>query len=754
MWGRVGMGLSLAGWAAFPAVSIAQEVDQGAEALPEIVVTTPSPVAKPRPKRPKPTPSSPEPTSSQAKPKSNAPPVPAPSPPPVATQAPPPPQEENVAGGGGELAGPVIIAEDAFAPVTIATPRDVLARQGATLADTLMGKPGISGSTFAPGANRPVIRGLDNYRVRVQEGGIGTHDASALSEDHAVPVDPFAADRIEVVRGPAILRYGSQAIGGVVAIENERIPTFIPDGGFSGEVKGGLSSVDNGNDGAMSVTAGGDALVVHADGFRRQLDDYDTPRGRQLNSFVESEGGAAGASHVWDKGFIGLAYAHYESLYGIPGEEAAEESPRIDLNQDKILARGEWRVQGLGVEALRFWFGTSSYIHEELAFHEPDEPEREVGSRFTNSEKEARAELQHQTVATPLGDLTGAIGVQWGHRRIEGLSLEGDSLLEPATTDMIAGFWFEELEVAANLRLQFAARIEHNEVDGDGITDPLGASPAVERFSRSFMPISGSLGLLYEFSAGVVGRATGQYVERAADAAELFSKGVHEATGTFEIGNPLLATEKATAFELGLKRATGAFRFDTSLFYTRYDGFIFKELTGVTCGETLGSCGVEDELDQLVFGQRDARFYGLELAGILDVARIGRGTFGIDGQYDFVDAEFSTGENIQRIPPHRLGGGLFYQDPGWFARIGVLHAFDQNEIGDNETPTDGYTLVSAEISHTLRFNESGAGPARMIVGLRGDNLLDEEVRNHASFKKDEVLQPGASVRLFGSVKLN
>ncbi len=175
------------------------------------------------------------------------------------------------------LPGNLIVVDDAFVPVTVVTERDILADSGANIADALDTKPGIIGSTFAPGANRPIIRGLDTYRVRVQENGIGSQDVSALSEDHAVPIDPFLATQVEVIRGPATLRYGSQAIGGVVAVETNRIPTVVPKGGFAGQMKGDLTSVDEGRNGAFQATAGARGMVVYGDGFRRRTDDYDTP---------------------------------------------------------------------------------------------------------------------------------------------------------------------------------------------------------------------------------------------------------------------------------------------------------------------------------------------------------------------------------------------------------------------------------------------------------------------------------------------
>ena len=178
--------------------------------------------------------------------------------------------------------------------------------------------------------------------------------------------------------------------------------------------------------------------------------------------------------------------------------------------------------------------------------------------------------------------------------------------------------------------------------------------------------------------------------------------------------------------------------------------------TGVGCGVTLASCGApgEDELKQLVFGQRDATFYGAELASQYDVAHVWTGLWEIDGQYDFVRAEFDNGENVPRIPPHRLGGGLFYRDANWFARIGVLHAFDQNQIGLNETDTKGYTLLNADLSYTFKLDGRAGLVPEMTIGLKGENLLDDDVRNHVSFKKDEVLEPGRIIRLYGIVKLN
>ena len=720
--------------------------------LPTVVVTTPSPVAAPA-QRSAPPSASAAPARKAAAPAAKSAPPAAPTAPPPATDA----EASPVDAAALPPPGVLIVAPTTFAAVTVVPGREVAGQQGSNLTDSLQYKPGITGSNFAAGASRPVIRGFDNNRVRVQENGIGSHDASALSEDHAVPIDPMAADRIEVVRGPATLRFGGQAIGGVVSATNSRIPEVIPRGGFSGEIRGGVSSVDRGREGGFSATAGAGNVAVHADSFERHAEDYKTPRGIQRNSFVDAESYAAGGSFIGRDGFIGVSLQRYASLYGIPGGEAEANRTRIDLEQTKLMSRGEWRPRSSGVEAVRYWFGQSNYAHNELSFN-ADEGRFETGSRFTNRETEGRVEVQHTPLMTALGRLTGAVGVQLGRRAQEGTSFEGDSILALARTRSAAAFMFEELQVSQGVRLQGALRYEHNNATGTGLdlADP--TAPVGVNGDRTFKPVSASAGVLVDIPMGVVMRLTAQHTERAPDTAELFSKGLHEATGTFEIGNPFLRVEKARTFELGFRRAQGSFRFDASFYHTTFDGFIFKRLTGTTCGETLADCesngvGAGGDLKELRFSQRDATFYGAELIGQLDVAPLWRGVWGIEGQYDFVHAQFSNGEYVPRIPPHRAGAGIYYRDVNWLAKVSMLHAFRQDQIGLAETVTSGYTLLNAELSYTQKLAGNTYVP-QFTVGLKGDNLLNEDVRNHVSFKKDEVLLPGASVRLFGSIKLN
>jgi iron complex outermembrane recepter protein len=695
--------------------------------LPGITVTTPSPVAPPPKAAPKAAPA----------------------------QGPALPQLPAAPDVGGT---PLLISPDeTFAPLTVVTPGQLLSQPSATLGDVLATRPGISATTFAPGASRPVIRGLSGFRVRIQENGLSTGDVSALSDDHAIPIDPLAAGQVEVVRGPATLRYGSQAIGGVVNAVNNRIPTAIPTNGILVETRGGLSSVDEGRNGAAIVEAGSGNFVIHADTSTRSSNDYriPSPPWRQANTSLDSEGYALGGSYVFKDGFVGLAYSSFASTYFIPGIEAAARKNHIVLDQGKWASRGEWRVGNFGLEAIRFWLGATDYKHDEV---DGLGAGAVIGSTFLQKQYEARMEAQHLPVTTSLGVLRGAVGVQWSDRNLSAAGADG-VILAPTATQTLAGFIFEELQLTKRLRFQAAARIEGDDVRGTASIFPPGFLPPPDEpdqaaASRRFIPKSVSAGFLYDLPHGVVMRLTGQHVERAPDATELFYKGPHDSTATFEIGTPNLTIEGANTFEIGFKRAKGDFRFDVSAYRTDFTKFIFKRFTGAKCNDDFASCGTGTELDQIVYSQQDATFLGAELLTEYDVARLWRGVWGIDGQYDFVHATFKDGSFVPKMPPHRLGGGIYYRDANWLARLNLLHAFRQDEFAAFDTPTPGYNLLNAELSYTTKLDRRGALVPEITVGLKGENLLNDDIRNSVSYKKDEVLQPGTNLRLFGSIKLN
>jgi iron complex outermembrane receptor protein len=569
-------------------VWLAGDVAWSQTQLPEIVVTTPSPIVRRAPAQP------------------DGP----------ATVVPVTPAAEPA------LQGTLPIVTDQFATVTV-IPGDEVQRSSANnIGDVLFTRPGMTSSTFAPGASRPIIRGLDNYRVRVQENGIGVNDVSEFAEDHAVPIDPLSAQRMEVVRGPATLRWGSQAIGGVVNVDNNRIPTAIPFGGYGFTMLGAGQTVDSGKEGAAALDVGKGNVAFHADVFGRKADDYAIPGypylfppdpaplvfGRQPNSAMRSDGQAAGGSYIFDQGFFGVAVSQFNSLYRIPGIEATETNTRIDLHQTKVTSKGEFRPLGSPLEAVRFWGGVSDYKHDELANEGGFDG---IQQSFTNKSQESRVEVQLTPFDLRFAALTTAFGVQASNQELTSPGVEG-GLFDPNRTTAVAGFLFNELRFTDTLRAQVAGRIENVSVAGSSPDFPVDLVPdgselaGIQR-SRDFTPMSAAAGLLKDLPFGLVGSITAQYVERAPRAPELFSRGVHEATGTFDIGNPNLTIESARTVEVGLRRGVGPLRFEATAYYTRFAGFIFRRLTGVRCGEDFDSCGVEDELAQAVYTQREGR---------------------------------------------------------------------------------------------------------------------------------------------------
>ncbi len=706
--------------------------------------------------------------------------------------------------------GTLPIVTDQFATVTV-VPREELQRSaGSTLGDVLFAKPGITGSSFAPGASsRPIVRGLDVNRVGIVDNGIGGGGVSDLGEDHFVPVNPLATDQIEVIRGPATLRYGSQSIGGVVSSTNNRIPDALPCGPFSPlrsiptfakspssgctsvEGRAAVSSVDNGREGGVLFDTGAGNFAFHADAFGRATDSYRVPTypylvvpdatelpfatqpqsfsGRQPNSWTRSSEYSAGGSYLFLGGFAGIAYTRHNNLYAIPGADGEGHGTRIDARQDKLTGKGEYRPSASSIDAIRYWWGYTDYKHNEIGWADAAAPSTDgIRQTFTNKDLEGRAEIQFMPFNLRFAELTTAIGVQGGHQRLTAPSPDDvgspiNGLFDPNKNSRVAGYIFNEFKFSDTTKAQVAGRIERVNLSGmtpafipELFADTTAIGPATPR-DLTFTPKSGSIGLIHNLPWDLMGSATAQYVERAPKPAELFSRGGHDATVTFDIGNPDLKTEVAKSLEVGLRRAKGPFRFELTGYYTKFDGFIFRRLTGNTCADGMcvapGNPAGPLELNQAIYSQRDATFRGGEFQFQWDTLPMWQGFWGIDGQYDIVRATFADGTNVPRIPPQRIGGGVYYRNAEWFGRISLLHAFAQNDIAViGETPTGGYNLLKVEISHTRELKNDPSGIKKVTVGVVGNNLLNDDIRNHVSYTKDQVLMPGAGARLFASVR--
>lgn len=636
------------------------------------------------------------------------------------------------------------------------------------IGDLLAKIPGVSATGFAPGASRPVLRGQQGERVRVLFDGLGTADVSNTSVDHATTIEPITLERIEVLRGPAVLLYGSQAIGGAVNVIDKRIPTRMPDEAFHLDALAGIDSAADSRSAAASLDVGlASNLVFHLDGSWRKsgdiriggfqvapalradlLADADEEeeegaleeaaelreaanrRGRVPNTGVESWTVNAGLGLVLGDSTFGAAIGWYDSDYGVPtrpgaghhhGEEGAEEEGgegegeelvTIGLEQFRADFKGDIFLGTGAFERLKLRVGYSDYTHTEFEG-------AEVGTTFDSKSIEARAELVQNTA----GMLRGASGVQYLHRDFAAVGAE--AYVPPNLTDQFALFTHQEMGTGP-VQIEAAARAEFTTVKAQTLG-----------IARDYETFSGALGLVYEGIEGVRIGLNGSRAARAPSAEELFANGPHIATQAFEIGNPDLRIERAWGLEAYARGRIGAGTFGLTAYRQWFDNYIFLEATGAE----------EDDLPVFQYLQQDADFWGFEAE--LSWPLIDTGTFRLntDLAASYVEAELDDGTAVPRIPPLSLLGALEAQTDSFDLR-GEVQWFDrQDRVAPFETETGSFALVNALLAwRPLADNRN------VTLQLAADNIFDVVGRRHASFTKDFVPVLGRNIR--ASVRLS
>ncbi|HVF59816.1 MAG TPA: TonB-dependent receptor [Thermoanaerobaculia bacterium] len=637
-------------------------------------------------------------------------------------------REEILVTASADARGQLELAQ----PTTVIGGEELRRRLEPSLGETLSKEAGVSSTYFGPGASRPVIRGLGGDRVRVLQDGLGAGDASSTSPDHAVSIDPLTAERIEVLRGPSTLLYGSSAVGGVVNVIDQRIPDRVPSAPVTGlvELRGGTVADERG--GAAVLDGGRGEWAWHVDFLKRETDDYEVPDsavsgGVLENSALETESGSVGVSWVSEGGFLGVAVGGLDSFYGVPGGhahaegEGEEEAPvRIDLEQCRADLRGAITRPFGPFRGARLRIGTTEYEHTELEG-------AEIGTVFTNETWEGRFEL----VQRPFGALSGSFGAQVATRDFTAVGEE--AFIPPTETESWALFAFEEV-ARGPVTWLFGARYESQDVGADlPAVPPESLESRIGIDSRSVDGLSASAGVVWrpaeEYSfAFSLARST-----KLPNAEELFSNGPHIATRAFEVGDPSLEQETSLGADLSLRKHGGRLSGEVSLFANRFDDYIFEQATG-------------DEADGLPvfrFVQRDAEFVGAELTGVVELYHGEPHHFDLELGADFVHAELrDTGEPLPRIPPRRYRLGFHYLGERLQGTVEGQRVEAQDRLAALETRTEGYTLLNASLSYRFFFGE------RLLdLLLRGTNLTDEEARNHVSFLKDLVPLPGRDVSL-------
>ena len=615
-------------------------------------------------------------------------------------------------------AAPLGNASDALSQgVALLTRNEALsASLAGGIGEALTGLPGVRATFYGPNASRPIIRGLGEDRIRLLLNGLTGIDASTISPDHAPAIDGLDADQIEVLKGPAALRFGSNAIGGVVNVVDGRLPLTLPEKPISGEIFVGKTTSENATSGAFRLTGTSGKFVFRMDGLARSSDDYEIPgfvqssvlraitgnsaRGSVFNTRGETTAIGVSAARIDARTNFAISARKTASNYGIPNEEAF-----IDLKQTRYDGRAI--IQDLGfIDSLTVSATSGDYTHSEIEFS------GETGTVFTNKGYEGRVEARLK----PMGNFDGLYGVQFGSNDFSALGAE--AFILPVTIENVGVFGFQRYK--SNM-WGAEAGLRYEQRGYGGLAG-----------KRDFDLSSGSVSVFATPISGLRVSLSASRSQRAPTEVELFADGPHAATQAFEVGDPNLKTETATGYEGSVSWRSGGWNATLNLWQAQFDGFVAFAPTG----------GIEDDLPVFSVTQADAVLSGYEASVSGTFWRGASWSINGDVALDYVRGRYDTAGNIARMPPRLTTLGLEARSDRLSARGEVQILADQTEVAAFELPTEGATTYNVRFGwKPLAENDD------LELTLEGRNLSNEEVREHTSFLKDQLPKPGRSVRL-------
>lgn len=669
-------------------------------------------------------------------------------------------------------------AESLAHPVEVLHGTELESRKGSNLGETVNKLPGVQTTYFGTGVGRPIIRGQEGPRVQVLSGGLGSMDVSTVSADHAVTIEPFLADQIEVLKGPANLLFGSGAIGGAVNVVDGRIAERLPERPLSGRAEIRGNTVNDERTGMFRLDGVNGDWVLHVDGLVRTTDDYDIPGFAALpeehdeeeheedeheeegedqefgvlgNSNIKTRAGAVGATWLGEAGHFGLALSTYRSNYGIPGgahaahegeqehedehageheesEEEEEGAVRIDMVQNRADLRAGINDPLPFLQSINVRAAHNDYEHVELEGGLP-------ATRYSNKGYEARLEAVQQD----RNGWRGAFGLQFGSSDFAAL---GEEAFVPAAQSQVLGAFVIQEKDFGPWKLELGARHERVELD------------AQEQADRRFDATSLSAAAIWRLSPAFDLRLGLDHSERAPTNEELFSFGEHVATQSIEIGDADLDTERGRRAEIGLHGHNERSDFKVALYQTRFNDYVY-----------LADTGIVEDLPVRLWTQSDATFTGAEAevrvtlsestAGLFDLRVFGdyvraeldgRGSRTVaflvphEGEVEAFEADIALGGNLPRIAPGRVGADLTWSLGGWRASLGAVRYAKQDRVAAGEEESAGYTLVDASLAY--RWDRAASS---YEVFLNGNNLTDQEARPHTSLLREFAPLPGRAV---------
>jgi len=670
-----------------------------------------------------------------------------------------------------------------ISPVSVLSGDELKNKSKATLGETLKGLPGVNASYFGPVSSSPIIRGLDGPRVKITQNGLDASDASRIGPDHATSSDSLAAEQIEVLRGPSTLLYGSGAIGGVVNVVDNRIPTSNLDD-LTGAAEYSHDTVSNSNTVAAKLETGNDGFNFHFDGTKRSGDDYETPtfnisdedgdvetHNSVENTFIDSDTFNVGTSYVGDHLTVGFSYGSIETDYGIPGhehhdhdhegeteeehdehaDEEEEESVYAHLEQDRWQGLISYALDNNWIENINLRVGYTDYKHSEIE-------DGEIGTTFKNETTEARLNVEHK-----LAQWHGMMGYHYSESDYDAI---GEEAFTPASVTTTHALYLLEEREFGDVTLELGARIEDYEItstitesehahDHDEEEDHDEGEEESIAYSESFTNVSASAGAIWQYTPGQSIALSLSHSERAPLSAELLSNGLHIATGTYELGlgyhiedNEVhfepedIKQEKSTNLDFSFRRFSGDFGYTVNFFYNDIKNFYYQQNTGLVYDEEDGlesAIGAHDDAVAVYqFASKDAELYGVEfdVHYQIDPNAMVK-VFGDSTRAKLKDDE----GNLPRIPANKLGSELQYNVGDLQLTLTGTHYFEQDNISAYETKTDGYTIVDAQANYQLSL---GAIDTQLYLNI--DNITDELGFVHSSFIKDKAPLPGRNFR--------
>lgn len=620
-------------------------------------------------------------------------------------------------------------------PVTVLSGDELTMKTADTIGGTLKNELGISNQSFGPGIGTPVIRGQSGPRVRVLTNGIGSNDVSAISPDHATSVEPLMADRIEVLRGPATLLYGSGAMGGVVNIIDNRIPGKMFDKLVDAALEQRFDSTSNETSTAMKVEGGQGNMAYHLDGFYRRRDNMDiggrgidtakvaitdpsltvtnNPYGYLNNSGAEAISGSAGLSWIGDRGFAGVSINNINNNYGIPPDGTGEETVKIAMRQNKYDFKSELdNPFGLG-KALRTRLGYTDYEHTEIANGEP-------GAYFTNQSYEGRMEFEHHD----LGPLRGVVGFQAQVSDFNAIEKNtGESIVPRSDISSYGVFGVESFDIG-DVTYQMGARVEQTDIRPDGLD------------TLSYTPVSASVSALWKIDQRNSLNMAVTRSSRAPQVQELLSNGYHDATRSYDEGDINLKEETAYNLDLGYRLKTDWLRAEFDLFHNWANDYIYQQRDGFV--DVDGNPCVVDCVPVLRSDQANAIFKGYEAKLIMPMMENHYGLLELTLFSDYTRGEFADGSDVPRMPPLRYGFQLDYNLDKLSSFLRLTRAEDQPYAGDFETSTAGYFLFNVGANYQVKAYQD----AKLMVFAKGNNLLNQNIRNSTSYLRNFAPEAG------------